>query len=1545
MGTANRFRGNSEHRDTAARRGPVEPDNPFGRTANRCGPNETRQPDASLANATRLGITARSGHARFVGRVGALALALGIGGAIATSPGIAAADDSPASDSSSATSGDQNEAPTAPASTPQTTDTDPSPGDAASPDPGGTDSAVDGGPDTSADDDPDLDAVVAQLDSNDTEPADIGDGDLQDGEPGETDLPDATPEPQPTQAPVAPGADGGSDEHEPARSQYDEPPTPLDTAANLDDPAPGLQVARLAAAPSTGVDAARTAPPEPESDPAGPASRASEISSATTPVVSTPAPVPPPAPDLLTVLAEVPRMILVTAFKVVDAILTPFFGPIPDTPPQGPFLWVVLAWVRREFAEVLGILPKPTPSSVTAPKAGKGVHPPAEGPADPTGLPDDLERTTLVSGLNQPTDFRILPDGRILIAEKGGAIKVYDGQLHDQPLITLAVLPTDTDEERGLLGIEIDPDFEHNGYLYVSYTTAQNFDRLARLTVTGDIADPASEVVLLESDQPGNIYHHGGEVHFGPDGKLYWAMGMNTYNPNSQNLSNVHGKILRLNPDGSAPADNPFVDTPGAVPQIWAYGLRNPFRFTFTPDGQLLTGDVGGDAWEELNVVTRGANYGWPLAEGDCGNCGFANPIYTYHHTDPPAKAGSITSVMVYTADTLGAEYQNKVFIADYTLGWIKELTFDSDFESFISERMFDDQAGTTVKLAQGPDGKIYQLTIYPGVLSVIAPSGGNRAPTAVLTADQYNGLGPLLVNFSSAGSYDPDPGTTLSYAWDFGDGSTSVVANPTKTYTVDGAYTVTLTVDDGAKTGQATQRIVVGSTAPTAQILTPTSATRYNAGDVITFSGLGSDAEDGALPDSAYSWSVLFHHAEHVHPFRDNIIGPTGTITIPRSADNIDTTSYILTLTVTDTTGLSTSRSVEIKPNLVTLTVNASDPEATFTIDGIPYKGSHTEQAVVGVERVISAVSPQYVTDGQFVFNSWSDGLAQSHTIVTPGTNSAYTVNYDKFITPPAPWREGDIGHPSLAGYSSFDHGTFTIRAGGGDIWGPTDEFHYVYQGFSGDGTIITRVTSQTDTDDWAKSGIMIKESAASGAKYVLLAVTPANGVTFQYNFNGDGGSAAYTFPDAWLKLERIGDVFTGYTSANGTDWTMVGQTTLAMATDVTAGLAVVSHKFNALNTSVFDNVSVMSGQEWTSQDIGAVRIPGSATVIGGLHTLTGSGDDIWGEADQFHFQYQTLPGDGTIIAHVVSFTGTTDGWAKAGVMIKQSAAAGASYALLAVTPSNGINLQDDFADNIAGPAVGPAGAWLKLERVGATVTGFSSTDGVVWAEIGSVTVDLQGAAVIGLFVSAHDGSQLSTATFDHVSVSKSSTAALPAPWAAVDVGAPRLAGSASYASGVFTVNGAGDDIWGEADQFHFVHQTLTGDGEITARVTAQETGTDGWAKSGVMIKDSTVAGSPYALLAVTPEHGITFQHDFTGDAGTAPYTLPDAWLRLTRTGDTITASTSADGVTWTEIGAVAVPLASDAEIGIFVSSHNGSQVNTSTFDHVSVTSQGVLT
>jgi regulation of enolase protein 1 (concanavalin A-like superfamily) len=168
--------------------------------------------------------------------------------------------------------------------------------------------------------------------------------------------------------------------------------------------------------------------------------------------------------------------------------------------------------------------------------------------------------------------------------------------------------------------------------------------------------------------------------------------------------------------------------------------------------------------------------------------------------------------------------------------------------------------------------------------------------------------------------------------------------------------------------------------------------------------------------------------------------------------------------------------------------------------------------------------------------------------------------------------------------------------------------------------------------------------------------------------------------------------------------------------------------------------------------------------------------------------------------------------------------------------------------------------------------------------------------------------------------------------------VGGPSPAGSASYAGGVFTVNGGGNDIWGTLDQFNYVSQSLTGDGSIVARVTSQAN-TDPWAKSGIMIKQSTTAGAAYALLAVTPGNEVTFQHDFNASVGGVSYTFPGAWLKLTRAGSVITAYTSADGGTWTQVGTTTITMTDPVTIGLFVTSHNAGALNKSTFDHVSVT------
>ena len=325
------------------------------------------------------------------------------------------------------------------------------------------------------------------------------------------------------------------------------------------------------------------------------------------------------------------------------------------------------------------------------------------------------QRTVVASGLTFPVDFRFLPDGRIVLAEKNGAIKMIgtDGTVLSQPVVSLGV---NTLFERGISGLAVDPQFATNGYIYVAYTTSQIKDRLSRLTVVGDTADPASEKVLLETADTVSTSHRGGGLAFGPDGKLYWAKGDDGTGANAQDLTNLYGKILRINPDGSTPSDNPVLGQ-GALPQIYAYGFRNPYRLTFTPTGELLVADVGDLAFEELNHVTAGGNYGWPGAEGLCtSNCaGLTDPVFAYPH----GAGAAFTAVLVRDG--------SKVIIADEGQRWLKVLTCNSTFTSCGNPTSFDPKAGTTVALGQGPEpDSFYQLTYLPGTLTRITLAGSS---------------------------------------------------------------------------------------------------------------------------------------------------------------------------------------------------------------------------------------------------------------------------------------------------------------------------------------------------------------------------------------------------------------------------------------------------------------------------------------------------------------------------------------------------------------------------------------------------------------------------------------------------------------------------------------------------------------------------------------------------------------------------------------------------------------------------------------------------
>lgn len=322
-------------------------------------------------------------------------------------------------------------------------------------------------------------------------------------------------------------------------------------------------------------------------------------------------------------------------------------------------------------------------------------------------LPAGFSELGIASGLSNPTAMAMAPDGRIFVCQQGGALRVIkNNALLPTPFVTLTV---NSQGERGLLGVAFDPDFLANQFVYVYYTatTPTVHNRISRFTANGDVAAANSELVLLDLNTLSATNHNGGAIHFGSDGKLYAGVGDNAVSSNSQTLANPLGKLLRINRDGSIPADNPFVgSTTGTSRAIWATGLRNPFTFGVHPNsGRIFINDVGQSTWEEINDGIAGANYGWPDTEGPTSNPAFVSPIYYYANNN--AVECAIAGGTFYAPEVrqFPAAYVEAYFFQDLCGGWIHRLDANNDWHDFASA------ISSPVDVLVGHDGSLYYLS------------------------------------------------------------------------------------------------------------------------------------------------------------------------------------------------------------------------------------------------------------------------------------------------------------------------------------------------------------------------------------------------------------------------------------------------------------------------------------------------------------------------------------------------------------------------------------------------------------------------------------------------------------------------------------------------------------------------------------------------------------------------------------------------------------------------------------------------------------------
>ena len=622
---------------------------------------------------------------------------------------------------------------------------------------------------------------------------------------------------------------------------------------------------------------------------------------------------------------------------------------------------------------------------------------------------------------NEVLGLDVSPDGRLFVIEKRGRVYVVENNRKlPRPFLDIEseVL---NHGDRGLLGIALDPGFLVNRHVYLLYTVDPDgdgiddggpaFSRLTRYTASSsdpNVADPASRLVLIGSTWQTGIpsvssTHTIGALRFSPDGSLLVSSGESAHadspdaggkDPSAfrpertlpaedigafraQWIGSLGGKILRVDPasGGGLPSNPYFTGNPfDNASRVWAYGLRNPFRFCIRPDsgglnpasgqpGTLYISDVGWKRWEEVNVSARGGeNFGWPCREGleepegypaaspahhGCATIGTHEnpasptpPLVTWHHTTaslskpPPLVGKCVTGIAFYTGQTYPEVYRGLCFVAEYDKHWIRAVRVDSENRLVEVLDFATDAAGPVDLVADPTSGDLFYVSILDNEVRRIRYDPSNRAPVARATGLPLSGNAPLTVRFSSAGTADADE-DALSYSWSFGDGESSSEADPVHTYARAASYEAILTVEDG-RGGQASATVSVAVTGgqgenlpPVPSILLPRKDSFFLIDSLIELRGAATDEDP--IESLRFAWEIVLHHNTHVHPGWLNLSGQNASF-IPREHDDGTGSWLEVILRVTDTSGLTAATSVEIFPPEHPLILDNGDPGTSST-------------------------------------------------------------------------------------------------------------------------------------------------------------------------------------------------------------------------------------------------------------------------------------------------------------------------------------------------------------------------------------------------------------------------------------------------------------------------------------------------------------------------------------------------------------------------------------------------------------------------------------
>ncbi len=649
--------------------------------------------------------------------------------------------------------------------------------------------------------------------------------------------------------------------------------------------------------------------------------------------------------------------------------------------------------------------------------------------ASPTALrlPAGFTSSVVSDDFNLPIDAEFLPNGDLLVAEKGfgdetdglAAIKLLDSLTLE--LTVVLELNTNARTDSGLISIVTSPQFAENGHLYVWYATArgalnwtgESQMRLSRFTFddAARVFPSSSEQIVLQIDTWKDV-HNGGGMWFDASGNLLLAIGDMGLGPEdnapSDDLGRLEGKLIRIRPNATTytiPDDNPYVNTAGVQPEIFAVGLRNPFRGTFDAVGNRgLVADVGAATWEEVNIVTSGANFGWPHREGPCAlgqdlPCGttppqFTVPTISYHHDFGKSATG-----VAFSDTSFPEQYRNKLFHADFSAGFIGVSSLDGSFGLFAT-----DYEG--IVDLEFSDSRLYVVNVREGEVQAIEWTGGSNQPPVVSLSAETTLTQPDTPIAFQATIDDPDDFGPFVFEWQFGDGTSATAATTALThrYAENGNYTAQLVVTDpqGARSNVAKVDITIyDGELPTISITnqTDSSRDRYHAGDTIAYAAQRSTVADLST-STPFVWRIDFHHDQHTHPFVTNNVTLSDQFEVPTfNHDNAWQLWYRLILTMNTSDGIAVEVSRDLFPVTAAVTVETHPGPHAVTFNQVRMSTPFTLPVIAGIETTIVAQPTLFFEGGIYQPDGWQTGQSTSSsstlTFSAPASDTTVTAVY----------------------------------------------------------------------------------------------------------------------------------------------------------------------------------------------------------------------------------------------------------------------------------------------------------------------------------------------------------------------------------------------------------------------------------------------------------------------------------------------------------------------------------------------------------------------